>query len=81
MALRRELSDDMDQKQLEATAKYRTKIIQLLSQHNPQGRIPRNINPELYSKLEEFEIYLRKIMKAKGYKTRYQVGAASALQA
>lgn len=73
IALRRELSDDMKPEQLVQSNNYMSIISKYLPAFSTsQARGVRNMAPELYMKLDEFEIFLRRIMKAKGYKTRYQ---------
>lgn len=79
LALRREISDDMNPKQLAETKN----MIDLM--HSEVMKITRmgssSIPESTYWKLDNLEIYLRRIIADTGYKTRKSLDPGQALRA
>lgn len=72
MALSRELSDDLNELQQKEDKQLRANVMRFLPYYGVQHRGQIVISQQLYDALERYETFLRKVMKAKGYKTRYQ---------
>lgn len=71
LTIRRELSDDMKDGEMEESNSFMNTInleLGKLSKINKSNYIPQ----QLYDKLDGFEIFLRKIVKSAGYKTKFK---------
>lgn len=83
LALRRELYDDMSDKRKEEINEMQKQIhpqIQLHIRQRNTGRL-KVIPLDIYTKLDKFELTLRKVIKEKGYKGRMMAGAEESLMA
>ena len=70
--IRRELSDDMKAGEMEIANKYMDDINNALSLLSKRKKPGDTIPTELYKKLDSFEIFLRGIVKAAGYKSKFK---------
>jgi hypothetical protein len=82
LALRRELSDDMTEKELTKSNKYRDDLHPMIALNSRNSALSgtEDIDQELYTKLDEFELFLRKVLRRAGYKTKFSDDPSRALR-
>jgi hypothetical protein len=82
MALERELSTEMNEKELRNFEDLQKEINAMLSNHiKDSTRNPASgVSPELYNKLHTFELEIRKIMKSAGLQNKMKEDASFALK-
>jgi len=71
--IRREMSDDMSDTELIASNVFMNDINAKVNQPRPRNQAlsgMQEISSDLYNNLDSFEIFLRKIIKKAGYKTK-----------
>ena len=82
MALFRELSTEMKPVEIEAWSKEKIPAINsLVSEHlkNNNSQVMNQMNPDLYDKLHNFELFIRKILKDSGLQNKMQESPGQAL--
>ena len=78
LTIRRELSDDMKEDEMKESNTFMDTInveLAKLSKINKSNYIPQ----PLYKELDSFEIFLRRIVKSAGYKTKFKDDPAAAI--
>lgn len=82
MALERELSTEMNEKEINNFERLQSTINNMLSQYiKDTARSPNaGVSPELYNKLHNFELQLRNIFKAAGLQNKMKEDASFALK-
>ena len=82
LALRRELSTEMKDKEYEESTNFKNNISPLInkSMESQRKKGQSDVTPELYDLLDEFEIFLRKVLKESGLQNKMSDDATKALR-
>lgn len=80
LSLRRELCDEMNDEQIKKSNKFRDDLAEKVNMWTTTRNNKGLVTQQLYNSLDEFELFLRKIITEKGYKNRMLDSPSKALR-